>query len=252
MSPTAPGSYVLHIDEGHLCEGQTVLHINEHQKIPITGSVGTMTRLLPLLLSAALLSPGLADIIPRRECGEIEGDIYQFSANSLENGTNVSFEEFRGKVLLVINLATYCSRTIISYNQMNALAEFYVDEDFEILGFPCNQFNLHEQGANSEIMNGIRYVRPGDGFEPLITMFEKTEVNGNNEHPLFTFLKSACESTYTEFYSGLFYEPIRIGDIQWNFEKFLIGKDGKPYVRYHPTVEDPEDLKDDINTLLNA
>nr|UKT68905.1 Pc-Gpx [Procambarus clarkii] len=135
---------------------------------------------------------------------------------------------------------------------MNALAEFYVDQDFVILGFPCNQFEMLEPAANAEIMNGIRYVRPGDGFEPLMTLFEKTEVNGATEDPLFTFLKSACESTYTEFYSSLFYEPIRIGDIQWNFEKFLIGKDGKPYTRYHPDVVDPEALKDDINTLLSA
>lgn len=135
---------------------------------------------------------------------------------------------------------------------MNALAEFYADQGFQILGFPCNQFEMLEPGANSEIMNGIRYVRPGDGFEPLMTLFQKTEVNGANEDPLFTFLKSACEATYTEFYSGLFYEPIRIGDIQWNFEKFLIGKDGKPYTRYNPDVVDPDALKDDINTLLNA
>lgn len=65
-------------------------------------------------------------------------------------------------------------------------------------------------------------------------------------------IQSACASTFTEFYSGLFYEPITIGDIQWNFEKFLIGKDGKPFSRYHPSVQDPEALKDDINTLLNA
>ncbi|XP_053633033.2 glutathione peroxidase [Cherax quadricarinatus] len=211
-----------------------------------------MARLVPLLLIAALLSPGLAEIFPRRVCGEVEGDIYQFSANLLENGTEVSFEEYTGKVVLVINLATFCGLTVPSYTQMNALAEFYVDQDFVILGFPCNQFSMLEPGTNSEIMNGIRYVRPGDGFEPLITMFEKTEVNGNNEHPFFTFLKGACESTYTEFYSDLFYEPIRIGDVQWNFEKFLIGRDGKPYTRYHPDVTDPEDLKDDINTLLNA
>ncbi|KAK8744818.1 hypothetical protein OTU49_000635 [Cherax quadricarinatus] len=135
---------------------------------------------------------------------------------------------------------------------MNALAEFYVDEDFVILGFPCNQFGLQEPGNNSEILNDVRYVRPGGGFEPLMTFFEKIDVNGNNEHPLFTFLKSACETTFTEFDSDLFYEPLRIGDLQWNFEKFLISRDGKPYSRYHPIVVDPDALKDDINTLLNA
>ncbi|XP_045601599.1 glutathione peroxidase-like [Procambarus clarkii] len=211
-----------------------------------------MGPLVNVLLGAALLCPALADITPRVQCGEVDGDIYQFSAKTLENGTDVSFQEYRGKVVLVVNVATYCGGTIPTYTQMNALAEFYVDEDFEILGFPCNQFLKLEPGTNSEILNGIQYVRPGDGFEPLMTLFQKTEVNGATEDPLFTFLKSACASTFTEFYSGLFYEPITIGDIQWNFEKFLIGKDGKPFSRYHPSVQDPEALKDDINTLLNA
>lgn len=135
---------------------------------------------------------------------------------------------------------------------MNALAEFYTGMDFVILGFPCNQFGLQEPGATAEeLMNGPRHVRPGGGFEPKMTVFEKTQVNGNNESPIFTFLKSVCEYSDTDFSDGLYYEPLRVGDIHWNFEKFLINKEGKPVMRYHPSVTDPEALKDDINALLN-
>jgi len=135
---------------------------------------------------------------------------------------------------------------------MNALAEYYTGMDFVILGFPCNQFGLQEPGATAEeLMNGPRHVRPGGGFEPKMTVFEKTQVNGKNESPIYTFLKGACEYSDTDFSSGLYYEPLRVGDIHWNFEKFLINKQGKPVMRYHPSVTDPDALKDDINALLN-
>jgi len=136
---------------------------------------------------------------------------------------------------------------------MNALAELYADEDFVILGFPCNQFGLQEPGATaSEIINGIKYVRPGGGFEPKLTLFKKIDVNGENESPIFTFLKSSCEYTNTVFSSGLYYEPLKVGDLNWNFEKFLIDKNGKPYTRYHSSVITSATIEEDINALLNA
>lgn len=136
---------------------------------------------------------------------------------------------------------------------MNALAEFYVDEDFVILGFPCNQFNLQEPGVTaSEIINGIKHVRPGGGFEPKMTLFKKTDVNGADEDPIYTFLKSACPYTDSTFSSMLFYEPLKVNDIYWNFEKFLIDKNGKPYSRFHPSVITSGTIKEDINFLLNA
>ncbi|KAK7072893.1 Glutathione peroxidase 3 [Halocaridina rubra] len=101
-------------------------------------------------------------------------------------------------------------------------------------------------------MNGIRYVRPGGGFEPQMTLFEKTEVNGASEDPIFTFLKSGCTYTDTDFDPNVFYSPLRVGDIAWNFEKFLIDKNGKPYTRYHPSVTDTATLTPDIDALLNA
>lgn len=134
---------------------------------------------------------------------------------------------------------------------MNALLDFYGNEDLVILGFPCNQFGKQEPGANAtEIFNGIRHVRPGGGFETKVTLFEKTEVNGKDENKIFTFLKSACDYTDSVFLANLFYEPKKVGDINWNFEKFLIGRDGKPRARFHPGVTDPAALRDDITALL--
>lgn len=95
-------------------------------------------------------------------------------------------------------------------------------------------------------------MRPGGGFEPEITLFEKTEVNGENEDPIYTFLKSGCPYTAIQFEPDLFYDPKKVDDIRWNFEKFLIDKNGKPSARFNPNLTDPEDLKPDINALLNA
>jgi len=84
-------------------------------------------------------------------------------------------------------------------------------------------------------------------------MFEKVDVNGENEIPIYTFLKGTCGPTFTQFSKtkNLFYEPLRIGDIAWNFEKFLISRDGRPLVRYHPHVVEPQDMAGDIRRLLD-
>lgn len=85
-------------------------------------------------------------------------------------------------------------------------------------------------------------------------MFEKSEVNGENEIPIYTFLKATCGPTFTQFSksTALFYEPLRTGDIAWNFEKFLIDRDGHPVRRYHPHLVNPEDidLVSDIEFVL--
>jgi len=86
----------------------------------------------------------------------------------------------------------------------------------------------------------------------MFTLFHKVDVNGKDEDPIFTFLKSGCQYTDTDFSSSLFYEPLVVGDIHWNFEKFLIDKNGKPYSRFHPKVTGVDPLKEDINILLNA
>uniref|UniRef100_A0A3P8WFD6 Glutathione peroxidase n=2 Tax=Cynoglossus semilaevis TaxID=244447 RepID=A0A3P8WFD6_CYNSE len=120
-----------------------------------------------------------------------------------------------------------------------------------ILGFPSNQFGKQEPGAKQEILPGLKHVRPGNGFVPNFQLFEKCDVNGENEAEVYTFLKSSCPPVGESFgdTSRLFWQPLKISDIKWNFEKFLVGPDGKPVMRWHPSVEISM-VRADINKYL--
>uniref|UniRef100_A0AAY4E2W5 Glutathione peroxidase n=1 Tax=Denticeps clupeoides TaxID=299321 RepID=A0AAY4E2W5_9TELE len=115
---------------------------------------------------------------------------------------------------------------------MNALHEELKGYGFVVLGFPCNQFGKQEPGENHEILPTLQYVRPGNGFVPNFELFEIGDVNGLYEQGLFTFLKVSVETDL------LFWEPLKVNDIKWNFEKFLVGPDGKPVMRWYPRVND--------------
>jgi len=134
---------------------------------------------------------------------------------------------------------------------MNALNTKYGSQGFAVLGFPCNIFLHQEPGSTAEqILNGIKYVAPGNGFVPNFQMFDKIEVNGDKEHPLYTYLKSECPPTAKSFDPSIrFYSPIRQGDVTWNWETFLVGPDGKVISRAPPPVE-PKALEADIETAL--
>jgi len=142
------------------------------------------------------------------------------------------------------------------YRELNALHEKYAlhdkyAENFAVLAFPCNQFGFQEPGQPREILNGIRYVRPGNDFQPTFDMFRKIKVNGNDQHPLFHYLKSQCPPTrdYFEQREKLMYNPVRTYDVRWNFEKFLIDRNGKPFKRYDPNTM-VADIEEDVHTLL--
>jgi len=204
-----------------------------------------------ILLLGALLVPGQTQVTDRRSCVDVPGTLYDFNSTLLDEVTPVSLSDYAGKVVLVYNVATYWGLTTPSYQQINALAEAYAGTDLVILGWPCNQFGKQEPAATEEeLRNGIQYVRPGGGFIPKLTLFHKIDVNGENEDPIFTFLKSACDYTDLIFNDSIFYSPKVIGDINWNFEKFLVGRDGKPYSRYHPRVINETELMPDIDYLL--
>ncbi|XP_026888811.1 glutathione peroxidase 9 [Electrophorus electricus] len=115
---------------------------------------------------------------------------------------------------------------------------------FTILGFPCNQFGLQSPEEDYETLDVLRCVRPGGGFLPKFPLFSRIEVNGQNEDPLFTYLKASLPSMnlVTGDIKTLFWSPIRVNDIRWNFEKFLITSDGAPYKRYdfHRPFEEVE------------
>lgn len=155
------------------------------------------------------------------------------------NGTQyIPLSRYAGKYVLIVNVATYWGLTF-QYLELNALHEELRGVGFTILGFPCNQFGKQEPGENYEILPTIKHVRPGNGFVPNFQLFEKGDVNGNNEQALFTFLKNACPPVGDSFgdpTNRLFWQPLRINDIKWNFEKFLVGPDGKPIMRWFSRV----------------
>ncbi|XP_022080527.1 glutathione peroxidase 3-like [Acanthaster planci] len=139
---------------------------------------------------------------------------------------------------------------VFQYPLLNALREEYPD-DLEILAFPCNQFKFQEPASNSEIPPLLEHVRPGGGYVPNFPLFEKLEVNGASEHALYTRLKSVCPPVKTTIGdpASMIWSPIRVGDITWNFQKFLIDAEGVSYKRYDPAVL-PAQLKDDIELLI--
>jgi len=123
---------------------------------------------------------------------------------------------------------------------------------FEIVGIPCGQFHNQEPGANAEILNGLRYVRPGNLFTPSFPLMSKSMVNGKSQLPLYTWLKGRCGNPSINFISAPYinWDPVLTSDITWNFEKFLIDKNGQPFKRYDPGVPGMK-LSDDIKLLTN-
>ncbi|XP_014250288.1 glutathione peroxidase 6-like [Cimex lectularius] len=137
---------------------------------------------------------------------------------------------------------------------MNALQTKYGD-NLVVLGFPCNQFGLQEPGKNyTEITKGVEYVRPGNGFKPNFMLMQKLEVNGENENGFFTFLKKHCPPTRDGFSkkTDLYYHPFKNNDIRWNWEKFLINSNGKPYMRYDPSSDPVDVIDSDIEGLVSS
>ena len=130
--------------------------------------------------------------------------IYDFKANRLD-GTPASMDEYRGRVVLVVNVASRCGFTP-QYSQLEALYRRHKDQGFVVLGFPCNQFGGQEPGSSDEIASFCSRT-----YDVTFPMFGKVDVNGANAHPLFTFLKDE--------------KPGALGtkSIKWNFTKFLVG-----------------------------
>ncbi|EJT5924454.1 glutathione peroxidase [Clostridium perfringens] len=156
-------------------------------------------------------------------------EIYDISVKDI-NGENVSLERYRGKVLLIVNTASKCGFTK-QFDGLEELYEKYKDEGFEVLGFPCNQFKEQDPGSNSEIMNFCKL-----NFGVTFPMFEKIDVNGENESLLYSYLK--------EQKSGMFGSKIK-----WNFTKFLVDREGNVIKRFSPQTT-PKSIEKDIEELL--
>ena len=177
--------------------------------------------------------------------------IYDFKALN-NRGVEFDFAQFEGKVLLIVNTASKCGFTP-QYDGLEALYQKYKDRGLAIVGFPCDQFAHQEPGSDEEIAEFCR-INHGVTF-PLM---KKIDVNGPDESPVFTYLKSAAP---TEEYKGLKAKATqkllkglsksvkKDSDILWNFTKFLINRDGTVVKRFAPVAE-PASFEKDIEEML--
>ena len=155
--------------------------------------------------------------------------IYDFTAERMD-GTSQAFTDYKGKVLLIVNTASKCGFTP-QFEGLEALYQQYKDQGLVVIGFPCNQFGAQDPGTNDEI-GAFCQKNYGVSFP----MMAKVDVNGDEAHPIFAWLKNQKGGLLTD-------------GIKWNFTKFLIGIDEQKNNRYAPTTK-PEALKSDIEQAL--
>jgi glutathione peroxidase len=141
--------------------------------------------------------------------------VHEFQMKSID-GKDVKLADYKGKVLLIVNVASQCGLTP-QYTQLQSLHEKYADKGLVVIGVPCNQFGGQEPGTEKDIKQFC-----SSKYSVTFPMMSKVDVNGAKQDALYTFLKSKSEKT---------------DDISWNFEKFIVGKDGKVAARFAPRVK---------------
>lgn len=158
--------------------------------------------------------------------------VYDYTIKDAQ-GEDVLMNEFKGKVMLIVNTASKCGLTG-QYEGLENIYEKYQDKGLEILGFPCNQFGGQEPGTNEEIKEFCQ-VKFGIKFP----IYDKVDVNGDEAHPLFKHLKSEA--------------PGILGSksIKWNFTKFLVDRDGKVLKRFAPK-DTPEKIEEEIRAVVEG
>jgi glutathione peroxidase len=144
--------------------------------------------------------------------------VYDFSMNSLD-GKPMSIADFKGKVLLLVNVASYCGYTP-QYQGLEAIYEKYKDQGLVVVGFPANNFGGQEPGTNSQIKDFCERT-----YHVKFPMAAKVSVKGSDKTPIYQFLTSPAAN------------PATVGEIQWNFTKFLVDRSGKVIQRFEPPVE---------------
>lgn len=179
-------------------------------------------------------------------------EIYEIPVKTID-GEETNLGEYRDKVLLVVNVASKCGLTP-QYKGLETLYENYKDKGFEVLGFPSNDFMGQEPLSESEIKDFCE-----TNYEVKFPLFSKVGINGEHRHPLYAFLIDAQPETDVnngdDWLNGLIkfgHKHLNETDVLWNFEKFLIGKNGKVVARIAPDVK-PEDerLTGKIEAELN-
>ncbi len=156
--------------------------------------------------------------------------IYEIKAQTIE-GEEKAISDFKDKVIIVVNVASKCGFTP-QYEGLEKIYREYKDRGLVVLGFPCNQFLSQEPGDESEIAKFCSLT-----YDVTFPMFAKVDVNGQDAHPLFNYLKKELP--------GL----LGTKDVKWNFTKFLIDKNGNPVKRYAPRDE-PRKMIEDIEKIL--
>ncbi|CAG7857488.1 glutathione peroxidase [biofilm metagenome] len=157
-------------------------------------------------------------------------NLYSYKLNMLD-GSDTTLRVYEGKVLLIVNTASQCGFTP-QYAGLEALHQQYADQGFTVLGFPCNQFGAQEPGNAAEIAKFCEM-----NYHISFPLFAKIEVNGDNAHPLFKFLKSSQK--------GLLGSEA----IKWNFTKFLVNRNGDVVERFAPMTK-PETISSTVERLL--
>jgi glutathione peroxidase len=160
------------------------------------------------------------------------GSIYDFNVKDID-GKEVSLKDYKGKVLMIVNVASKCGFTP-QYEALQKIYEKYKDRGFEILAFPCNDFKGQEPGTNEEIKEFC-----SANYHVTFRLFDKIHVLGDNKAPLYNFLINS--------------EGIEKGDVKWNFEKFIVDKNGKVAARFRsPVKPDGKEITDLIEKLLGG
>ena len=189
-----------------------------------------MKQIVFLLLMTSMVIPSFSSA---QSMGDSE-TIYQFEMTSLQ-GESVSLEEYKGKVVLVVNVASKCGLTP-QYEDLQATYAKYKDEGLVVLGFPANNFAWQEPGSDQEIE---QFCTKNYGVD--FPMFSKISVKGKDQHPLYQFLTQKEKNGVLD------------AKMKWNFQKFLVGKDGKLISVIDPrTKVTEEEVVTEIEGLLNA
>ncbi|XP_043476797.1 probable phospholipid hydroperoxide glutathione peroxidase isoform X3 [Leptopilina heterotoma] len=157
--------------------------------------------------------------------------IYDFTAKSIK-GEDVPLSNYKGHVCIIVNVASKCGLTKTNYKELNELYDKYAESNgLRILAFPCNQFNGQEPGTSDDICSFAN--REKVKFD----LFDKIDVNGDNTHPLWKYLKKEQGGTLGSF-------------IKWNFTKFIVNKEGKVVERHGPNV-DPNSMDSNLQKYFN-
>lgn len=175
-----------------------------------------ISHIIYLTIVALFVFLSKTDASNENKGNQMDKNIKQITVKDID-GKSISFSDYKGKVLLIVNVASYCGYTK-QYAGLEEIYKEYKDKGFEILAFPCNQFGEQEPGTNEEIKNFC-----SSKFDVSFKLFDKIDVNGKDKSPLYSILTDN--------------EVTGKADIKWNFEKFLIDKDGNVVARYSSKVE---------------